>query len=69
MTELDSLKKKISEDPQSFIVIIGAGASIPAGLPSWKQLKETLCASIQEIHNEDDADKEIASVNSAPVYG
>lgn len=66
MTELDSLKKKISEDPQSFIVIIGAGASIPAGLPSWKQLKETLCASIQEIHNEDDADKEIALVNSAP---
>lgn len=65
MTELDSLKKKISEDPQSFIVIIGAGASIPAGLPSWKQLKDTLCASIREVHEEDDADKEITSVNNA----
>ena len=66
MTELDSLKKKISEDPQSFVAVIGAGASIPAGLPSWKQLQEILCESIRETHEKEDANKEITLVNNAP---
>lgn len=67
MTELDALKKKISEDPQSFIVVIGAGASIPADLPSWSELKDALCDSIPEIYEEEDANKHVEVVNNAPT--
>ena len=49
MTELEKLKKKISEDSNSFIVILGAGASIPAGLPSWDELKNKLCDAVSDI--------------------
>ena len=34
------LAKKLKENPQSFICILGAGMSIPAGLPSWNGLLE-----------------------------
>jgi hypothetical protein len=40
--ELDRLKIKIRENPHDFIVILGSGMSIPAGLPSWGMLKEKL---------------------------
>lgn len=60
MTELDSLKKKISEDPASFIILLGAGASIPAGLPSWSGLRDILCDSISEI--KDDTDEVAAAI-------
>ena len=32
------LTKKIKENPQSFIFIVGAGMSQPSGMPSWKEL-------------------------------
>ena len=32
------LKKKIKESPQSFIFILGAGMSVPAGLKDWSKL-------------------------------
>lgn len=32
------LTKKIKEDPQSFIFIVGAGMSQPSGMPSWTEL-------------------------------
>lgn len=34
------LTKKIKEDPQSFIFIVGAGMSQPSGMPSWAELAE-----------------------------
>ncbi len=49
MSEFDELKKKISEDPSSFVIILGAGASIPAGLPSWIGLRDILCDSIPDV--------------------
>lgn len=65
MTEFDSLKKKISEDPQSFIVILGAGASVPAGLPTWKQLKNILCECLYDTFDLDEADRQNNSINNA----
>lgn len=35
---LRKLRKKIKENPQSFIFILGAGMSVPAGMKSWEQL-------------------------------
>ncbi len=49
MKELENLKKKIVEDASAFVIILGAGASIPAGLPGWVGLKDALCESIAEI--------------------
>lgn len=34
------LTKKIKENPQSFIFIVGAGMSRPSGMPSWKELAD-----------------------------
>ena len=45
----DELKKALSENPASFIVILGAGASIPAGLPSWAGLRDYLCEALDEV--------------------
>lgn len=50
MRELDTLKKKIVEDASAFVIILGAGASMSAGLPSWNGLKEKLCESIEELY-------------------
>ena len=33
------LKRKIKESPQSFIFILGAGLSVPAGLKDWSKLR------------------------------
>lgn len=67
MQVFDDLKSKISEDPSSFIVILGAGASIPGGLPSWSELKSTLCEAIPDIITDsDEADKALERVNSSP---
>lgn len=67
MLVFDDLKSKISEDPSSFIAILGAGASIPGGLPSWADLKDTLCDAIPEILiDPDEADKALAKVNASP---
>ena len=59
MKELEELKKKISEDPSSFIIILGAGASIPAGLPSWTELKDILCEAIFDVKDDHDECKQI----------
>lgn len=52
MSEFDELKKKIAEDPTSFIIILGAGASIPAGLPSWNGLKDILVDALGDLNQE-----------------
>ncbi|MGN0352479.1 MAG: SIR2 family protein [Roseburia sp.] len=49
MNAFDELKHKIVEDPASFVVILGAGASIPAGLPSWSELKNCLYDALPEV--------------------
>lgn len=65
MRELDTLKKKIVEDASAFVIILGAGASMSAGLPSWNGLKEKLCESIEELY-EDPAEcaEKIESINN-----
>lgn len=52
MSELDMLRAKISEDPTSFVAILGSGASIPGGLPSWEGLRDILCDTIPDVINE-----------------
>ena len=54
MSAFDDLMHKIAEDPSSFVVILGAGASIPAGLPSWTALKGILCDALPEILEDPD---------------
>lgn len=49
MSAFDDLKKKIVEDPTSFVVVLGAGASIPAGLPSWEGLRNILYDTLPDI--------------------
>lgn len=68
MSVFDDLKHKISEDPTSFVVILGAGASIPAGLPSWEELKCTLYGALPEIY-ETPAELEDAqnSIDTSPT--
>ena len=66
MYEFEELKKKISEDPASFIIILGAGASIPAGLPSWSGLKEILCNTLFEnILEQKERDEIIEEIHNA----
>lgn len=49
MTAFNDLMHKIVEDPSSFVVVLGAGASIPAGLPSWVDLKDRLYDTLSDI--------------------
>lgn len=62
MTAFDSLKKKISEDPQSFVVILGAGASVPGGLPMWEELRNRLCDRACENMQPDEAKRETEEI-------
>lgn len=36
------LRSRIREDPMDFVAVVGAGISKPAGLPTWKKLREHL---------------------------
>ena len=66
MEEFDELKRKITEDPNSFIILLGAGASIPAGLPSWAGLKDTLCESLADIfEDEKEYEQKIDEINKS----
>lgn len=50
------LIKKIKEDPQSFIFIVGAGMSQPSGLPSWNELTEGMINYYEHLmQNVDDS--------------
>lgn len=49
MSSFDDLQRKIVEDPTSFVVVLGAGASVPAGLPSWASLKNKLYDALPEV--------------------
>lgn len=66
MTEFDRLKKTISESPSNFVVILGAGASVPAGLPTWGELKDILCEAVHDFaEDEEDYAQKIENINSA----
>ncbi len=66
MREFEELKAKLSEDPQSFVAILGAGVSIPAGLPSWSGLRDILCDAIPDvIIDEDDAQRAVDTAKAA----
>lgn len=52
MTAFDELKHKLAEDPSSFVVILGAGVSIPAGIPSWSGLRNKLCEVLPDIYQD-----------------
>ncbi|QEL19308.1 protein kinase domain-containing protein [Limnoglobus roseus] len=41
-----ALREIVSEKTRPIIAWIGAGASAPAGLPSWKHLKEQMCEAL-----------------------
>lgn len=41
-----SLRSIIAERTNRLVVWLGAGLSVPAGLPSWSGLKETLCRAL-----------------------
>lgn len=67
MKIFEELKSKIAEDAASFIVILGAGASIPAGLPSWVQLKDRLYNILSDVYEDPDDLKDAqAYIDSAP---
>ena len=55
------LTKKIKENPQSFIFIIGAGMSRPSGLPSWQELADGLIAYYEQrmLNVDDDAEAKV----------
>lgn len=36
------LKSRIREDPRDFVALVGAGLSVPCGLPTWPGLKDLL---------------------------
>ncbi len=63
----ERLRKKIKEDPGSFVAIIGAGISKPAGLPDWKGLKNKLldCYKNQCEEFNDDQAKIIENLESS----
>lgn len=48
------LIKKIKENPQSFIFIVGAGMSQPAGLPSWSELAEGMINYYERLFQNDE---------------
>lgn len=52
------LTKKIKENPQSFIFIVGAGMSQPSGMPSWAELAEGMINYYEHLlQNIDDSVK------------
>lgn len=46
---LSRLIKKIRENPQSFIFILGAGTSRPSGLPSWSELAQGMIEYYEQL--------------------
>lgn len=52
LTAFDELKYKLVEDPSSFVVILGAGVSIPAGIPSWIGLRNRLFAVLSDVYQD-----------------
>ena len=42
------LKSRIREDPKDFVALVGAGLSIPCGLPGWEKLRELLVENALE---------------------
>lgn len=63
----DDLKCKLAEDPSSFLVILGAGASIPAGIPSWSGLKDKLCEVLSDIYQAPaELEENLQSINNSP---
>lgn len=47
-TNYKRLRSILKERTNPVVGWIGAGLSVPAGLPSWKDLKETLCSALDE---------------------
>lgn len=50
---LIKLKKKLKENPQSFVFILGAGMSRQAGIPSWKELADGLITHYEKLYPEE----------------
>ena len=52
------LIKKIKENPQSFIFIVGAGMSQPSGLPNWTKLAKDMINYYEHVmQNVDESTK------------
>jgi serine/threonine protein kinase len=45
---LQKLSKKIAEGGKDFIVVLGAGASRQAGLPNWRELRDSLLECVEQ---------------------
>lgn len=55
------LTRKIRENPQRFMFIVGAGMSRPSGMPSWKELADGMIDYYEQIfQNDGDAIKAAA---------
>jgi serine/threonine protein kinase len=69
-SELNRLKIKIKENPHSFIAILGAGASMPAGLPSWAEQKEILIKALENQYKDIGEDRflEIKNLRESKDY-
>ena len=66
---LIKLKKKIRENPQSFIFILGSGMSVPAGLPSWEGLLLALTNFYENYcRNDEDSQKNVEILKSTKDY-
>lgn len=48
------LQSIIAERTNRLVIWVGAGLSMPAGLPSWSELKDTLCRTLVEKAPSDD---------------
>jgi hypothetical protein len=42
------LKSRIREDPKDFVALVGAGLSVPCGLPTWQGLRDLLVENALE---------------------
>lgn len=51
------LRSIIAERTNRLVVWLGAGLSVPAGLPSWSKLKETLCCTLVDKASAADSDE------------
>lgn len=55
------LMRKIRENPHSFIFIVGAGMSMPSGMPSWEDLARGMINYYEQLfqNTEDDVKSKV----------
>ncbi|MBI2435705.1 MAG: SIR2 family protein [Candidatus Hydrogenedentes bacterium] len=63
-----ALRDIVVERTNRFVCWLGAGFSVDAGLPTWSQLRDRLCATLQDKANDQQDDRERSRMAAAVAH-